>query len=225
MCITAINANKFEDVFDIADKDVYGFRSDHVRESPLYRLTPEFETVSACRLSSPGLLQVLNATYDLIDLVIRNSTKEVNAEDYVTELCALRSEIISFPAVAELDAPSKDDYIYESSRLAALISLSCVSGSRRFLLTPVALVDELISALKRTEVGDNWGNLEGVFYWVSLVGAAATQGRPGKGFADSLMSQIVLHMCYKGYSFESALEAPKQFGRFHCAIAESDPRD
>lgn len=100
--------------------------------------------------------------------------------------------------------------------------LSCVSESQPFSKAPPELVQSLLALLKLTDVGDNWGDLIGVFFWVLMVGSAPTQGKPNEGYADSLLGQTMLHMCFHGYSLDSAMEPPKMFGRFHRILAELD---
>lgn len=219
-CIAAINAELPDKVCDIAEHQVTGFTSGRIKESPLYRLSSSFHTISASKCFPLDLLQVLNASYDLVELVLKNSDSYRGAEPYLTYLSSIRGQIMSFTSINERNSPSKGDYVYECSRLASVIMLSCVESSQPLSKCPQSLIDMLVDALKRTEVGDNWGDLSGLMYWVVLVGAAVTQGRNEPGYMDSVLTQIMLHMCFSGYSLDSALEPPRKFGRFHYIITE-----
>jgi hypothetical protein len=203
---------------DITEQDVPEFTNGLINESPLYRITASFDTISTSKCSSARLLHVLNATYDLVDLVIQYSDGDPNLDPYSSSFSKIQRQITGFSSINKQDRPTKGDHIYESSRLASVVMLYCVEKSLPFSKTPQSLVDMLVSAVKKTNVGDNWDDFSGVMYWVILVGAAVTQGRSGPGYMDSLLTQLMLHMCFSGYSLDSGLEPPRKFGRFHHII-------
>jgi hypothetical protein len=128
--------------------------------------------------------------------------------DYDVTVARLRTKLASLPSAYTPGLPTTNDWIYEACRLTALIFTSaiitCVPFSvaadpTRNVVVRVAasisnegwptkrLTESLYEVLERTNTGDSWNNMVGVFYWVCVVGSAAarvpdivsTHSRPG----------------------------------------------
>lgn len=115
---------------------------------------------------------------------------------YNVEVSQIRTKLASMPSAHTLGLSTTNDWIYEVCRLTALIYASaiitCVPFSqaadptRNVVVCTAAsipddslptrrLTEPLYEALERTNTGDTWNNMVGVFYWVCVVGSAAAR--------------------------------------------------
>lgn len=118
------------------------------------------------------------------------------AVDYDVNVAQFRTKLASMPSAHVSGLPTTDDWIYEACRLTALIYMSaiitCVPFStaadptlNAVVRTAATISDEgwptkrltesLYEVLERTNTGDSWNNMVGVFYWVCVVGSAAAR--------------------------------------------------
>lgn len=114
--------------------------------------------------------------------------------DYDVKVAQIRTRLASRPSACTIGLPTTNDWIYESCRITALIYTSAiitcvpfsiaadpeqnaVVGSAAMISSPPTrrLTESLYEALERTNTGDLWNNMAGVFYWVCSVGAAAAR--------------------------------------------------
>ncbi|KAJ4289627.1 hypothetical protein N0V90_010956 [Kalmusia sp. IMI 367209] len=138
----------------------------------------------------------------LVDLVeieseVDNDNKQLRtlSVEYDVEVAKFRTKLASLPSAYTPGLPTTGDWIYEACRLTAVIHVSalitCVPFSTAadpaqnaiwrtaasiFECLPTRrLTDMLYEVLERTNTGDMWNNMAGVFYWVCAVGAAAAR--------------------------------------------------
>lgn len=108
--------------------------------------------------------------------------------------------LASLPSAQTVGTSVHNDWIYEACRIAALIYASSImtrvsfsttaEPEQNFILKIPSLAyntqahdslrsrrlnETLYEALQRTNTGDLWGKMIGVFYWVTAVGAAASR--------------------------------------------------
>lgn len=113
------------------------------------------------------------------------------------EICM---RVASLPSAKASGTPVHKDWIYEAWRLAALIYTSAILArvpfstaadpEQNFMFNDPVLVyttrvhrnlcsrrlnETLYEVLERTDTGDLWSGMIGVFYWVTAVGAAASR--------------------------------------------------
>lgn len=107
-----------------------------------------------------------------------------------------------------------------STRYAALITLEAISRRVPLTSTDQNLTAGLIKALEKTDIGDCWGDIRGVLYWVALTGSAASQGRDGCRMLDSTLGRSMFQMTFTGHDngFEEAVMPARVFGLMQEAL-------
>ncbi|KAL5424216.1 hypothetical protein PMIN04_003396 [Paraphaeosphaeria minitans] len=116
--------------------------------------------------------------------------------EYDMKVAQFRTKLASMASAYTPGLPTTNDWIYEACRITALIYMSaiitCVPFSTAADPTLNAVVREaastsgegwptkrltesLYEVLERTNTGDSWNNMVGVFYWVCVVGSAAAR--------------------------------------------------
>ncbi|KAK9371562.1 uncharacterized protein V1513DRAFT_428436 [Lipomyces chichibuensis] len=203
-----------------------------LQECPLYSPTENFQFVRQSKRCTPEILRILILTRDLIEIFLGSpSTTPESNEILGPRLTALRTELESFPPAARIYAGISNDasnhnrhagsafaqtnsaYIYESIRLASLMTLRVfVHKLSSFTDVPKNLTQALISALKHTDIGGTWGDLLGPLYWVALTGSACGQGKPMHRFLDSTLGRAMFEMGYTVRDFRCTIVPVKRFG-------------
>lgn len=112
----------------------------------------------------------------------------------------IRAKVASLPSAHIPGLPTTNDWVYEACRLCAIIYTSAIimhvplsaaaeprrniimqdivalTGSYESTLPFVPRITEtLYEVIEKTNIGDLWNNMSGVFYWVTTVGAAAAR--------------------------------------------------
>lgn len=115
--------------------------------------------------------------------------------DYDVKVAQFRTKLASMPSASVPGLPTTNDWIYEACRITGWIHASAIitcapfsiaadPDSNAIMRTAVPssgetasrrLTDTLYEALERTNTGDLWNNMTGVFYWVCAVGSAAAR--------------------------------------------------
>src|ERR1700744_97603 len=99
-----------------------------------------------------------------------------------------------------------------------MIILNAIETPQPLISSDSALTLGLIGALEKTDVGDNWGELSGILYWVTMVGSASSQGRPGHRLLDSTLGRIMGEIAFTAADYAAAVEPIRQFSRLQIAI-------
>lgn len=137
--------------------------------------------------------------------------------EYHSRVAAIRKRLTRLPSAHVPNLATSNDWVYEVCRITALIyaasmilrlpfstaANSCLNplvaeseasnclGSKVSLLN-THLSEALFKTLQQTDVGNLWGKMSGVFYWVSTVGAAAaTHGVLPQESRDGLYAQRI----------------------------------
>jgi len=110
------------------------------------------------------------------------------------------------------------DHYYESCHVCALITLDAMINSRPLSYAPPMLTQQLIAALKHTDIGNVWYDMLGVFYWVSLTGTAACPKNPEHQFMDSTFGKCQFELCYTTKRYEARIKPAQRFAAIHLAI-------
>ncbi|CAI6327870.1 unnamed protein product [Periconia digitata] len=116
--------------------------------------------------------------------------------DYDAKVAEIRTKLALLPSAFVPGLPTSGDFVYEACRITAIIYTSAIimrvplsvaaEPARNVVLLDRAsvqppevftkrLTQSLYEIIERTNVGDIWGDMAGVFYWVSAVGAAASR--------------------------------------------------
>ncbi|KAF2443475.1 hypothetical protein P171DRAFT_495244 [Karstenula rhodostoma CBS 690.94] len=116
--------------------------------------------------------------------------------DYDAAVAQFRTRLASMPSAYTPGLPTTNDWIYEACRLTALMYMAaiitCVPFSaaadpaQNAVVRTAAsisdggwptkrLTESLYEVVERTNTGDSWNNMVGVFYWVCVVGSAAAR--------------------------------------------------
>lgn len=122
------------------------------------------------------------------------TARPISTAEYNRRLAEIRTKLALLPSAMVPGHSSSGDFVYEACRLASIIYTSAIitglplsvaaePARNAVLLDPACvnpdftrrLTQSLYEIMERTNVGDIWGDMCGVFYWVTSVGAAASR--------------------------------------------------
>ncbi|KAF2464580.1 uncharacterized protein BDR25DRAFT_95732 [Lindgomyces ingoldianus] len=123
-----------------------------------------------------------------------------SSSEYDTKVSAICARLAALPSAYTPGIPITNDWVYETCRIASIIyasailyhipfsvasepgrspllsnSVSLTNSTAGGHLLTTRLTDALYETLEKTNLGDVWGGMSGVLYWVTLVGAAAAR--------------------------------------------------
>jgi hypothetical protein len=138
----------------------------------------------------------LDAVYDL-ETSEDSVPQGILASEYDTKVAGIRERLAALPSACTPGTPVTNDWVYESCRIASIIYASAIimrvpfsvaaepgrsvilADAASFNSSPtsnhVRLTDALYEVLERSNMETVWGDMSGVLYWISLVGAAAAR--------------------------------------------------
>jgi hypothetical protein len=140
----------------------------------------------------------LDAVYDL-ETSEDSVPQGILASEYDTKVAGIRARLAALPSACAPGTPVTNDWVYESCRIASIIYASAIimrvpfsvaaepgrsvilADAASFNSSPtsnhscVRLTDALYEVLERSNMETVWGDMSGVLYWISLVGAAAAR--------------------------------------------------
>jgi hypothetical protein len=96
--------------------------------------------------------------------------------------------------------------------------LTAIETYQPLASTDTVLTLDLVKALEKTDIGDNWGELSGVLYWVSMIGSASSHGRPDHRLLNSTLGRTMSKLACTDSDFGSAVEPVRQFSRLQMAL-------
>jgi hypothetical protein len=186
-------------------------------ESPLYCRQSTFaELFQSKRLGKDTMYILFNAKA-LIDLVVGFDEGAIEEADFNITLSHIKTALERHPT-QDLQIASEGNWVFECCRLTAMIMLNAIETAKPLMSSDSAFTLGLVGALEKTDVGDNWGELSGILYWVSMIGSASSQGRPGHRLLDSTLGRIMCEIAFTPSDFGSAVEPIRQFSRLQIAI-------
>jgi hypothetical protein len=166
-------------------------------------------------------LLILQATRSLIDAAvimeeISSPKRELDLQ-HQEKAASRLAELVSTP-----HNNVQGDYVYESCRLAAEMVLFAIRTNTAFKDMEDYRIDNLKSAISRTDVGGLWGPMSGVLFWITLTACSvATFGRPHHSYLDSINRRLVMELTYKNTVYEVVTTAVLKFFRLQKAIENS----
>jgi hypothetical protein len=123
-----------------------------------------------------------------------------SSTEFEAKLTEVRAKVASLPSARIPGLPTTNDWVYEACRIAAIIYVSAIimrvplsvaANPNRNIVTRdlvsftgslesttvfvPRLTETLYEVIEKTNTGDVWNNMSGVFYWVTAVGAAAAR--------------------------------------------------
>ena len=90
------------------------------------------------------------------------------------------------------------DYIYESCRLTAELSILAFQKSSTWLAAAqgTSIVRRTRDAILKTDLGSLWGDHVGLLYWIVLIMQCASWGTSDYVFFHSIISRFYFELCY-----------------------------
>lgn len=169
-------------------------------ESPLFFSTMDLDTINNDAHCSETTLELLrsmcyltddflrtNAEMDGVDTSDRKPTSPRQLE-FACRASVIREKVASLPSAYIPILATSNDWVYEACRIAALIYATALDMHVPFSVAAsynsslpdgpgahLSLAEELLEALKRTDLFNIWSNMSGVLYWILAVGAAAAR--------------------------------------------------
>lgn len=187
-------------------------RSDLIAESPLFCPRDDLYSVQSSRDCSDRTAALLHAAADFVDAIL--SLGLLLGDPHTPQFGqyeAAKSALDTFLLV-ENGGITHVDYVYECCRLAALMMVCAVDTGISFSEVDNTLVDQLKSTMQKTDIGNTWGQMSGVLWWVCLIGAsAATIGKPQHSYIDTVLRQTMHVLTYKSPLFEASTIATMNF--------------
>lgn len=188
--------------------------SEFIPESPLFCPRADFYSIGTSPGCNEDTLQLLRVVRDLIQIKsVMDSTK---LEERQQTLLIRYGEIKS-ALTALISATSTNNACgiaeYECCRQAASMMMAAIDTSTPFQALDTSLIEKLMSALQKTDIGNCWGSMSGVLLWVSLIGVTAAIGKPQHRHMDSVLRRVMYELTYKSFLFEAVSLAVLNFMR------------
>ena len=163
-------------------------------------------------------MYILDNAKALIDLVIDFDEDGIDEADFNITLFHIKNELEHHISAHDPQSVSEENWVFECCRLTVVIMLKAIEAAQLLLTSNSALTLSLVSALEKTDIRGNWGEQSGVLYWVSMIGSASSQGRPGHRLLDSTLSRTMSEIAFTASDFSSAVEPVRQFCRLQMAL-------
>ena len=220
LLLAAIRAQPATSTFNFDYSQAPNVNSMHCtkHESPLYCPQGIFTQLFQSKRLSEGTAYILCNAKALIDLVINFDEGAIEEVDFDSMLCHIKTELERHISTHDSRSASDSNWVFECCRLTVLIILNAIETTQTLASSDSALTLGLVGALEKTDIGGNWEELSGLLYWVSMVGAASSQGRPGHRLLDSTLSRTMSEIAFTALDFGSAVEPVRQFSRFQTVL-------
>jgi hypothetical protein len=207
--VAAVSVKPPSPTFDIDFESTPGTfpRIGASQESPLYCPSRTFDQVHQSKRCSQATLQILYNVRDLIDLLVNDHENE----ELRIEVSIVKAKLESLLPANDPQSTSYGDWIFESCRITALIILQAIETAKPFPSSNPSLTLSLAQALGKSDIGDNWGDMLGVLYWVSIIGLAAAQENAGHRLLGSTLNRVMFEMAFAVPNFECALRPIQRF--------------
>jgi hypothetical protein len=135
-----------------------------------------------------------------IDAYVQDARRRSASTEYDKKLFEMRARLASLPSARLPGLPTTNNWVYEACRMASIIYASAIimrvplslaaEPGRNIIMRDIMslegsfessqaftprLTETLYEVMEKTNIGDLWNNMSGVFYWVVTVGAAAAR--------------------------------------------------
>jgi len=220
LLLSAIRAQPTKSTFDLDYNQVLNTFSvnDTKHVSPLYCPQKTFAQLLQSKRFNEDTVHILYNAKVLIDLVIDFDEGAIEEADFNITLFHIKNELERHISANNPQSASDRNWVFECCRLTVVIVLEAIETAQPLLSSNSALTLSLVSALEKADIGDNWGELSGVLYWVSMIGSASSQARPGHRLLDSTLGRTMSEIAFTASDFGSAVEPVRQFSRLQRAL-------
>ncbi|PMD57414.1 uncharacterized protein K444DRAFT_53669 [Hyaloscypha bicolor E] len=220
LLLAAIRAQPPTSTFDLDYNRLFNSASvkDTKHVSPLYCPQETFAQLLQSKQFSEDTVDILYNAKALIDLVIDVDEGTIKEVDFNITLFHIKNELERHISADDPQGIPDCNWVFECCRLTVAIMLKAMETSQPLLSSSSALTHSLVSALEKTDIGGNWGELSGVLYWVSMIGSASSQGRPGHRVLDSALGRTMSEIAFTASDFGSAVEPVRKFSRLQLAL-------
>lgn len=222
----AISAQPSQDIFhfDYALDNGAQESTASIPQTNLTSLCSVFMAMSNCPTANKEMTSMLLSTKSFIESLLalyEGCEPSVQEEEtFGVELYSQKAEIQSHLSASDPNSPSFGDYTYECVRLSSLLIIEAIEMRVPLNKASELLATSLSSAIAKTDLSGTWGEMLGVLYWVSMIGAAAWKGRGGKGerMMDSVLGSAMFKATFEPGDLGSAIAPVRMFGRFQIAL-------
>ncbi|KIM92659.1 hypothetical protein OIDMADRAFT_36437 [Oidiodendron maius Zn] len=220
LLLAALRAQPAIPMFDLYYSEASSVDSTHYiqHESPLYCPENTFDQLLQSKHINEDTVNVLYNAKALIDLVIDFDDGVVDEAGFSITFKYLKNDLEYHISTHDPRCTSTRNWIFECCRLTVVIVLRAIETGQSLISSDSMLTPCLITALEKTGIGDSWGELSGVLYWVSIIGSASSQGKPGHRLLDSTLGRIMSRLAFTASDFSSAVEPVRQFSRLQMAL-------
>lgn len=199
--------------------------SEYLPESPIYRPRTSFSSVEGSKYCGQDTLELLYNMEDLFTKLLERSQNGLSSETcYQNCLRATYSRIFTIPPATQIRT-TPTDACYEATRLCTAITLHAMINSRGIFHTPLELSKQLIVLLKATNIGNAWGDMLGVLYWIAITGTAACPEGPEHLFFDGLLGKCQFAVAYSTSRPEARILPALRFSGVHLAIVQGPVKE
>lgn len=183
-------------------------------ESPFFCPREDFVTLAKSRFCRFTTLQLLRDTRDLVQTVeweVQSATHD--KAHILTKRLYLRDKILYLPTAKDPGHDITNDYIYESCRIASLIIVRVIDTSLPIIeaVKGTDLPVLIKAALKRTDIVNAWGDMNGCLFWASTVGAAAARQTSDWPYLAGVFVRLMFEMAYRNWCWAAAVSPVKKF--------------
>ena len=185
-------------------------------ESPLYCPQKTFDQLLQSKRLSEDTIDLLYNAKALIDMAIDFDEGIVDEVDFNIALYYFKTRLEPHIATHGSGRTSKGNWIFECCRITVVIILTAIETCQSLMSSDSRLTLDLVKALEKTDIGDNWGDILGVLYWVSMIGSASSHGKPGHRLLDSTLGRTMSKLT--AWDFSAALDPVRQFSRLQKAL-------
>ncbi|KIW18415.1 hypothetical protein PV08_02703 [Exophiala spinifera] len=187
-------------------------------ESPLYGRQGTFAELFQSKRLGRDTMYILFHAKALIDLVIGFDEGAIEEAEFAVTLHHIKTALERYKSTDDLQTTSEGKWVFKCCHLTVMLILNAIETAQPLISSDPALTLGLVGALGKTDFGDNWGELSGILYWVTMVGSASSQGRPGHRLLDSTLNRIMGEVVFTAADFGAAVEPIRQFSRLQSAI-------
>ncbi|KIM94807.1 hypothetical protein OIDMADRAFT_149363 [Oidiodendron maius Zn] len=186
--------------------------------SPLRCPQKSFAQLLKYKGVSEDTVNLLYHAKALIDLMVNFDEGIIDELNFKIVLSNIKSELERHIFTREHQSAPDTDWVFDCCHLTVVIMLIAIEKGQPFASTDTVLTVGLVKALEKTDIGDNWGELSGVLYWVLMIGSASSHGRPGHRLLDSTLARTMSKLAFTTSDFGSAVEPVRQFSRLQMAL-------
>ena len=150
-------------------------------------------------------MEVLYGAKSVIDALIDWDENLIEEEELNGRMLVAKRQLL---------AQDHNDWVFECCRLTFGIMLAAIETRQPLVSNDQTITLALMHALQKTEVGDNWGDLSGILFWVSIIGSASSH--PGNRVLRSILGQIMAEITFT--AFGDAVEPVLRFAKVQMAL-------